>query len=149
MAFKFSVTPRIEKNFRKERLFYVPPDPKAYELHIEVGGQKQPYILGYTTNLLEEVREIFTPKRKDKAFAELREKLNDPDVKCHLCFYFITPPSDYKKPLEMAIAKWLKWRKENREFAHAIDEDMLDVLGANRPFDVEFEGATSDDELYK
>ena len=139
MAFEFQVTPRIEKNFRKERLFYIPPDPKAYEIHIEVGGKKEPFLLGYTNNLLEEVREIFTPKKRIKALEELREKLNDPEAKCHLCFYFISPPS----------AKWMKWRKDNREFPHVIDDEDLDILGANRPFEIEFEGTTADDELYK
>ncbi len=149
MAFTFTVSPRIEKNFRKERLFYVPPDAKAYEIHVEVGGEKQPFILGYTTNLLEEVREIFVPKRKNKVFDELRELLNAPETKCHLCFYFINPPADYRKPPEMAIAKWLKWRKENKEFKHPIDDEDIDLLGGNRPFEVEFQGTTADEELYK
>jgi hypothetical protein len=149
MAFRFQVIPRVEKNFRKERLFYVPPDPKAFEIHIETGGQRKPFLLGYTKNLLEEVRELFTPKRKDKIFAELREMLSDPDARCHLCFYFFTPPSDYKKPMEMATAKWLKWRKDSCEFPYTIDDEDLDILGVNRPFDVEFEGSTADEELYK
>jgi hypothetical protein len=148
MAFTFQIAPRVEKNFRKERLFYIPPDPKAFEIHIEVGGQKEPFILGYTNNLLEEVRELFTPKRNDKAYAALREKLSQPDAKCHLCFYFINPPSDYNKPIEMATAKWLKWRKENKQFPYSIDDEDLELLGADRPFEVEFQGSTADEELY-
>ena len=148
MAFMFTVAPRVEKNFRKERLFYVPPDAKAYEIHIEVGGKKEPFLLGYTSNLLEELREIFQPKKRNKAMEDLRKVLENPEAKCHLCFYFINPPPDYRKPPQMAIAKWLRWRKDNREFKHAIDDEDLDILGSNRPFEVEFEGTTADDELY-
>lgn len=149
MAFTFNVAPRIEKNFRKERLFYIPPDAKAFEIHVEVSGVKEPFLLGYTTNLLEEVREIFQPKTRNKAIQDLKEILEQPDAKCHLCFYFINPPSEYSKPLEMATAKWLKWRKDNRQFKHAIDDEDLDILGVNRPFEVEFQGTTADEELYK
>lgn len=149
MSFVVRVVPRIEKDFREKRLFYVPPDPKAYEIHLETGGKKQPFLLGYTNNLLEEVRELFTPRRKDPVFAEIREKMAIPGTKVHLCFYFFTPPSEFRKPIEMAVGKWLKWRKENCEFPYAVDDDYLEALGADRPFDMEFEGDTADVELYK
>ncbi len=149
MGFKFKVTPRIEKDFRKERLFYVPPDPKVFEIHIEQGEKKSRFLLGYTKNLLEEVRELFTPKRNDKIYGELRDYISQPGTKIHLVFYFFNAPPDYRKPPEMAAGKWLNWRKQNSDFVHAIDEDDLDVLGANRPFDIEFEGDTADAELYK
>jgi hypothetical protein len=149
MAFQFTFTPRIEKDFRKERLFYVPPDPKVFEIHIEQAGKKRRFILGYANNLLEEVRELFTPKRNDKVFSELREYLGEQGTKIHLVFYFFNAPSDYRKPVEMAAGKWLKWRRDSSDFVHAVDDDDLDVLGANRPFEIEFEGDTADVELYK
>ena len=149
MTFIVQVVPRIEKDFKEKRLFYVTPDPKVYEIHLETSGVKKPFMLGYANNLLEEVREIFTPKRNDPAFVELREKLKTPDTKVHLCFYFFTPTSDFRKPIEMLAGKWLKWRKENCEFPHAIDDDYLEALGASRSLDVEFEGDTADVELYK
>ena len=147
MGYQIQFTGRAEKNFRKERLFYIPPDPKAFELHLEVGGKRTPFYLGYTNNLLEEVRELFEPRRNDQVFEELRKELENEEAKCHLCFYFFTAPSDYQKPIEMATAKWLKWRRDSTQFKHSIDEDYLEVLGADRPFDIEFSGQTADDLL--
>ncbi len=149
MKFVIKVEPRIEKDFKEKRLFYVTPDPKAFEFHVEKDGVKEPFMLGYAGNLLEEVRELYTPKRNDAAYAELREKMAEPNTKIYLVFYFFTPPSEYRKPVEMVIGKWLKWRKENSNFPHTVDDDYLEALGADRPFEVEFDGDTADVELYK